>query len=229
MELLEGEEYEHMIDLIEDRPIFKIKNKNTGFWERKVLVECAECKKQRFQRIDKFINRKTDMCHYCNGKKNFVTNPIHNLSHTRCYMKYMNMLHRCYTPQNKSFKHYGGRGIGVCMEWLGKDGFLKFYDWCISNGWKEDKQCKLQIDRIDNEEDYSPDNCQLISQLENLKKMNNLFGVEGRTVKKGGGKPPPSQYADVLEKIKSPSQKETGEKLVPLWDWLENLGKNLNR
>jgi len=65
---LNGEE--SMIEeLIEDKPIFKIKNKNTGVLERKVLVECEDCKKQRFQRIDKFKHRKSDLCHYCNSKK----------------------------------------------------------------------------------------------------------------------------------------------------------------
>ena len=223
------EEGKYLIDTIDDRLVFKIKNKH-GNWERRVLVECAECKKQRFQRLDKFKHRKTDLCHYCNGKNNFCTQPTHCLSHTRCYQKYMNMLHRCYTPTSKSFKNYGGRGIGVCWEWLGQDGFLKFHEWCLKNGWSEDKSCKKQIDRIDNDEDYSPQNCQLISQLENLSKMNNLFGVEGRRVKKKE-KPVPI-YADVLEKItevKVNKDEKEAPKLVPLWDWLENLGKNLNR
>lgn len=223
---LNGEE--SMIEeLIEDKPIFKIKNKNTGVLERKVLVECEDCKKQRFQRIDKFKHRKSDLCHYCNSKKN-ITTPIHNLSSTRCYQKYMNMLHRCYTPTNKSFEYYGGRGIGVDFEWLGVNGFINFYNWCIKSGWSEEKTCKLQIDRIDNDQDYSPTNCQLISQLQNLKKMNNLFGVKGRRVKKKEE----SMYADVLEKIINAEATETpAEKplLVPLWDWLENLGKNIKR
>jgi len=141
------------------------------------------------------------------------------------YQKYMNMLHRCYKVESKSFQNYGGRGIGVCFEWLGKDGFLHFYDWCIKNGWSEEKTCKLQIDRIDNDEDYSPTNCQLISQLENMRKMKNLFGIEGRVVKKK----PKDNYADVLEKITEVTEGAPEQKLVPLWDWLENLGKNINK
>ena len=215
---------EEIIDMREGRPVFKMLNQNTGKYERKVLVECFECKKQRYQRLDKFIHRKTDLCHYCNGKKNMVSQPTHNLSHTRCYQKYMNMLHRCYHPACKSFPNYGGRGIGMDFEWLGMDGFINFYNWCIQNGWKEDKSCKLQIDRIDNDGDYSPSNCQLISQLENLRKMKNLFGIEGRVVKKK----PQIEYADVLEKI-TEVKTEAPPKLVPLWDWLENLGKNINR
>ena len=221
---MDNQEGKYLIDTIEGKPVFKMKNKNTGVMERRVLVECQVCKKQRFQRLDKFTNRKTDLCHYCNGKKNMVSNPTHNLSHTRCYQKYMNMLHRCYHPANKSFDNYGGRGIGVCFEWLGQDGFLHFHEWCIKNGWSEEKTCKLQIDRIDNDDDYSPENCQLISQLENMRKMKNLFGVEGRVVKKK----PPVEYADVLEKM-TEVKEESPPTLVPLWDWLENLGKNINR
>lgn len=31
---------------------------------------------------------------------------------------YHNMKQRCYNPKAKYYKHYGGRGITVCNEWL---------------------------------------------------------------------------------------------------------------
>ena len=39
------------------------------------------------------------------------------------YGVYANMLRRC---RNKSYARYGGRGISVCDEWLGKYGFQSF-------------------------------------------------------------------------------------------------------
>jgi hypothetical protein len=147
--------------------------------------------------------------------------PTHSLSHTRIYQKYMNMLNRCYKPECKSYKNYGARGIGIELEWLGLNGFINFYNWAIQNGWTEDSQ--LQIDRVNNDEDYGPNNCAFITQLENLKKVENLFGIKGMKVKKEEPKKP--EYADLVEKITSKTT-EKGEVLVPLWDWLEQLGKN---
>jgi hypothetical protein len=197
------------------KPVFRILNEKTGKKERYIYVCCEECRKKRFQRYDKYRYRKTDLCLQCNGKNNLVVVPTHNLSATKVYQKYMNMLHRCYNPKCKSFPSYGGRGIGMCFEWIGENGLINFNKWCLEKGWTEDS--KLQIDRIDNEEDYSPDNCQFITQLENLSKMDNLFGIEGRKVKK-------TEYANVLDKITEKTN-EKGEVLVPLWTWLENIGK----
>ena len=42
-----------------------------------------------------------------------------------------------------------------------------FYDWCISNGWK----LGLSIDRIDNDGNYEPSNCQFLTVSENSFKM----------------------------------------------------------
>ena len=68
------------------------------------------------------------------------------------------MNQRCYRESHVEYKHYGGMGIGVCEEW--SDGFLKFEQWAIENGYDENadrKSCTL--DRIDPFGDYTPDNC----------------------------------------------------------------------
>ena len=129
------------------KPVFRILNEKTGKKERYIYVCCEECRKKRFQRYDKYRYRKTDLCLQCNGKNNLVVVPTHNLSATKVYQKYMNMLHRCYNPKCKSFQSYGGRGIGMCFEWIGENGLENFNKWCLEKGWTEDS--KLQIDRIE--------------------------------------------------------------------------------
>lgn len=74
---------------------------------------------------------------------------------------YYNMLKRCHDPKNKGYKYYGARGITVCDEWR-KDCCI-FYKWARDNGYNE----TLQLDRIDNNKGYSPDNCRWVTPLEN--------------------------------------------------------------
>lgn len=57
------------------------------------------------------------------------SNLRHGLRHTRIYNVWRNMRRRCFNPKDKGFKNYGGRGITVCPEWAGADGFKAFYEY----------------------------------------------------------------------------------------------------
>lgn len=83
----------------------------------------------------------------------------------RLYWIWQDMKKRCYNPNCKCFKFYGGKGIGVCDDW--KNSYLNFKKWALSNGYADN----LTIDRIDNNKNYQPSNCQWITQSENSKKM----------------------------------------------------------
>lgn len=77
----------------------------------------------------------------------------HGLHHTRLYSIWIGMIHRCTDEKHIYYKHYGGRGIKVCSEWL--NSVTAFYDWAMGNGYSDE----LTIDRIDPDGDYEPSNC----------------------------------------------------------------------
>lgn len=84
----------------------------------------------------------------------------HGARATRLYNVWRGMKDRCYSQTHKYYKHYGGRGITVCTEWL--HDFAAFQRWALSHGYQDD----LSIDRIDNDKGYSPDNCRWATATE---------------------------------------------------------------
>lgn len=95
----------------------------------------------------------------CVRKEKF-NNAKHKQSYTRLYHIWTAMKERCFNENNNAYKHYGGRGITVCDEWL--NDFQAFYNWAMANGYKDD----LTIDRIDSNGNYEPSNCRWVTQKE---------------------------------------------------------------
>lgn len=86
-------------------------------------------------------------------------------AHKLLYQVWSGMKDRCNNTNNPSYKWYGNRGISVCNEWL--NNFEVFKQWALSNGYMPGQ--KLQIDRIDNNGNYEPNNCRFVDCRTNIR------------------------------------------------------------
>ncbi len=110
------------------------------------------------------------------GDPNIVLKERHGYYYHALYGVWCHVKSRCYSPGNKDYKDYGGRGIKVCDEWMSP---IVFIEWALPL-WKKG----LEIDRRDNDGDYNPENCHFITHKENvhnqrLLRITNTSGYRG--------------------------------------------------
>lgn len=149
------------------------KNKhNKAMW----LCVC-DCGNNHVSTTSDLLSNKCMSCGCYKREKTIANNTTHNMSGTRLYCIWSNMLQRCYNVNHPQYKNYGARGIVVCDEW--KNDFECFFDWSMSNGYDK----RLTIDRIDNNGMYEPNNCRWITQHQQSfnRRTNRLLKHNGET------------------------------------------------
>lgn len=87
------------------------------------------------------------------------------------YSIWKNMIVRCEREDCDRYMDYGGRGISVCPEWHDFDNFA---DWAHEANY----QIGLTIDRVDNDGNYEPSNCQWITRQEQNRNKRDSIIVE---------------------------------------------------
>lgn len=147
-----------------------IKEVKKGKW----LCRC-DCGKEKVIASNHIGYNHTKSCGCLN--REIITK--HGQSKNRIYNTYQAMKDRCMNEKSQFYKNYGGRGIRICDEWLGENGFKNFYEWAMQNGYTN----KLTIDRIDVNGNYEPNNCRWTTmkvQNNNLR-SNRRITIDGVT------------------------------------------------
>lgn len=163
------------MDLVKDLGIENVKHYRTRFG----LFLCPYCGKTVKRRT---LNGKRDKSCGCNN----ISIINHGLAkdNKRLHETWVNMKTRCTNPKYIKAHRYSKRGILLCKEWFD---FKKFLNWEHKNGYND----SLQIDRIDNNKGYFPQNCHFVtpamnSQNRECNKINMQMANKIRELKKSG-------------------------------------------
>lgn len=115
----------------------------------------------------------------CLSREQIVSlHTTHGCKHEPWYNTYAAMMQRCGHREGASERilHlYRDRGITVCEEW--RNSPKAFGDWLLSHGWRNG----LQIDRIDNNKGYYPENCRVVTPKGNANNRRNTSRLDDGT------------------------------------------------
>lgn len=138
-----------------------------------IVWECkCDCGNTTYVVAHQMKHGKVQSCGCLNQEKRLERITTHGFSKLPIYKVWKSMKSRCYNRSDKRYSRYGGRGIVVCVEWIiSAESFVR---WAIVNGYKKG----LTIDRIDNNGNYSPDNCRFVTVAKNNRNSSNTHLTE---------------------------------------------------
>lgn len=129
-----------------------------------MIAICKLCKITREFHISSLNNKRTKCeCQY---------RPLVTKEWLRCYRIHHSMILRCYDESHKDYPRYGGRGIKICRQW--RNNPKSFYEWSVKNGYSNE----LSIDRVNNNKNYSPDNCRWATRSQQQQNKSNSIPIK---------------------------------------------------
>lgn len=122
------------------------------FTKKKTAYQClCDCGNTTVVTRSDLVTENTKSCGCLRGKANIKHGECVGRKDSSLYKRWQHIRSRCNNPNDPRYADYGGRGIKICEEW--DTSFLQF---------KTDVGAipftGAQIDRINNDGDYTPDN-----------------------------------------------------------------------
>lgn len=123
---------------------YKFTNKD----KRRIYLCRCECGFESVRNVREIVSGVSKSC----GCRNAKNHTSHGKSNMRIYSIWQNIKNRTTNINSTQWKYYGERGIEMCKDWF--NDFNRFY---LDMG--EPPTIKHSIDRIDNNGNYSKENC----------------------------------------------------------------------
>jgi hypothetical protein len=115
-----------------------------------VLCDCGTEKEMTYPSVKSPRGSRSCGCQRWKG--------VHLASGTPLYRVWLAMRRRCYSPADRSYSNYGGRGITICRRWRSYSAFAADMEPTFKPG--------LVIDRVHNNKGYSKANCRWVTRAE---------------------------------------------------------------
>ena len=141
-----------------------------GFYNKHTHWNCdCDCGGKAIVTSCNLVRKNTLSCGCIQKERTSQASKKHGLSQHSCYNVWRAMINRCENPKNNGYYRYGGRGINVCERWH------KFENFVADMGISAPKK---DIDRIDNDQGYSKNNCHWVSRTENSRNTSKTIMLE---------------------------------------------------
>ena len=148
-------------------------SKGVPYW----LCRCR-CGNEKRVRVYDLLRERTLSCGCLKRERLRERHTTHDCAYKPWYDTYAGMMTRCghwEGATERELRLYRDRGITVCELWQKSP--RAFGDWLLSNGWHKG----LQIDRIDNDRGYTPENCRVVTRRDNLNNKRNTLRLNDGT------------------------------------------------
>ena len=134
--------------------------------QNRVAITCETCGKVFLRKVSDAKRGKR----FCEWACRRVDRRTHGMTDTPVYRSWTTMKTRCGNPKTPAYAKYGGRGIRVCARWL-----ASFENFLVDMG---PRPAGHTLDRIDNDGDYTPENCRWATTSQQVRNRRSIVALE---------------------------------------------------
>lgn len=131
----------------------------SGRYKAKRFICKCDCGTEKLVRESTLVSGESSSCGCYAGDMASIRHTTHGLSTHKLYNVWHDMVRRCTDTSRKDYKHYGGRGISICIKWLGSFGIVEFL-----KDMESSHVDGLELERVDVNGNYCPENCTWVTR-----------------------------------------------------------------